>query len=188
MPRRRQTRWYALVLVVLAASGGAYAAINEGDDGLGDLPKAVTLTPANTVKQAQEYAKKMGDTHRRVLGLADIAKKNRDVIKLNCVNDKLMQVKGHMKVAGDSMASLQTAVKANDDGARAHEYTRMTILFQKVTVLGTEAESCVGEDVSYIGPTKNDVEIDPSIPVTDPTVAPLPLPEVTRPPEASPFV
>ena len=38
------------------------------------------------------------------------------------------------------------------------------------------------------GATRVDVEIDPSIPPTDPTIPDLPVPVVTRPPEASPFV
>ncbi|MDB4968030.1 MAG: hypothetical protein JWN44_3719, partial [Myxococcales bacterium] len=59
---------------------------------------------------------------------------------------------------------------------------------QKVVTLGTEAEQCIGEDVSYVGATRVDVEIDPSIPPTDPTEPPLPDVQVQRPPEASPFV
>ncbi|MDB4968021.1 MAG: hypothetical protein JWN44_3710, partial [Myxococcales bacterium] len=59
---------------------------------------------------------------------------------------------------------------------------------QKVVTLGTEAEQCIGEDVSYVGATRVDVEIDPSIPPTDPTEPELPVPVVERPPPASPFV
>ena len=64
------------------------------------------------------------------------------------------------------------------------------LLVQSVLVvtLGTEAEQCIGEDVSYVGQTTVDVEIDPSIPPEDPTQPDLPLPNVQRPPEASPFV
>jgi hypothetical protein len=42
--------------------------------------------------------------------------------------------------------------------------------------------------VSYVGQTTVDVEIDPNIPNEDPTQPQLPLPDVTRPPEATPFV
>ena len=55
--------------------------------------------------------------------------------------------------------------------------------------LGTEAEQCIGEDVSYVGATRVDVEIDPEHPADGSDAARIfPLPIVTRPPEASPFV
>ena len=47
-------------------------------------------------------------------------------------------------------------------------------------LLGTEAEQCIGEDASYVGATRVDVEIDPSIPPTDPTEPPLPVPDVQK--------
>ena len=110
------------------------------------------------------------------------------MVKLNCVNDKLTQLKGHMIVTNESMSTLSLDIAKGDDAARQHEFTRITILYQKVVTLGTEAEQCIGDDVSYVGATQVDVEIDPSIPPTDPTQPDLPLPVVTRPPEASPFV
>jgi hypothetical protein len=110
------------------------------------------------------------------------------MVKLNCVNDKLTQLNGHLTVSDQAMSSLSLDIAKGDDTARQHEFTRMTILYQKVVTLGTEAEQCIGEDVSYVGATTVNVEIDPSIPPTDPTEPELPVPVVTRPPEASPFV
>ena len=89
---------------------------------------------------------------------------------------------------GRKLALSLVVCPQGDDTARQHEFTRMSILYQKVVTLGTEAEQCVGEDVSYVGATRVDVEIDPSIPAADPTEPPLPVPIVDRPPEASPFV
>ena len=93
----------------------------------------------------------------------------------------------YIAVANKSKAELDSAISRNDAGARQHEFTRMTILYQKVVVLGTEAENCVGEDASYVGQQQVDVEVDPSIPDEDPTQPVLPLPDVTRPPPGSPF-
>lgn len=170
----------AVAPVVLAA-GVAFA---QGDV---DLRKASTLSPSETVSQSHDFMQKINNTKNRIGTLAEKARRQRDVIRVNCVNDKALQVKGHVAVAEQSMSAIDTAVSRSDDGARQHEFTRLTILYQKVLVLGTEAESCVGEDVSYIGDTKVQVDIDPSIPVADPTEPSLPLPDVTRPVEATPF-
>jgi hypothetical protein len=59
---------------------------------------------------------------------------------------------------------------------------------QKVQVLVTEAENCVGSDLSFIGETLIETEVDPNIPVEDVTEPGFPYPTASRPPEASPFI
>jgi hypothetical protein len=177
----------AASLLVLVAGGAALAAQGGSNDSL-DLSKAAKLSPSDTVKEARGYKQKMNETKGRIDRLSDKARKEKDVIKINCLTDKSVQVKGHIAVADQSMSTLESSVSRGDDGTRQHEFMRLTILFQKVVVLGTEAENCIGEDVSYVGDTKVEVEIDPTIPVEDPTEPLLPLPDVTRPPQATPFV
>jgi hypothetical protein len=178
------------VIVALLGATAAFAASNDDPNaGIIDFRKSATLTPQETVAQSKDYYRKMQDVQKRILLLQAKAKKDKDVVKLNCVNDKLTQTRGHLVVTDQSMASLDLAVSRSNDVERLHEFTRLSILYQKVVTLGTEAEQCIGEDVSYVGATRVDVEIDPSIPTTDPTqpdLPPIPIPE--RPPEASPFV
>jgi hypothetical protein len=175
------------VAAALLGATAAFAAVAGDDVGI-DFRKTITLTPQETLTQSKDYYKKMMDVQKRVLQLQAKAKKDKDVVKLNCVNDKLTQVRGHMVVTDQSMSSLTADMAKGDDAGRQHEFTRLTILYQKVVTLGTEAEQCIGEDVSYVGATRVDVEIDPSIPPGDPTQPDLPVPGVERPPEASPFV
>jgi hypothetical protein len=176
-----------VVLIALLGGTGALASTDAVDAGI-DFRKSITLSPQETMTQSKDYYKKMQETQRRVQQLQSKAKKDKDMVKLNCVNDKLTQLNGHLTVSDQAMSSLSLDIAKGDDTARQHEFTRMTILYQKVVTLGTEAEQCIGEDVSYVGATTVNVEIDPSIPPTDPTEPELPVPVVTRPPEASPFV
>src|SRR5438270_7398389 len=184
-PRRTSI---AAVSLALIGATAAFAAVGDATDVGIDFRKSITLSPQETQPQARDYYKKMQETQHRVTQLQAKAKKDKDMVKLNCVNDKLIQLKGHMTVTDQSMSSLSVDIAKRDDTARQHEFTRISILYQKVVTLGTEAEQCIGEDVSYVGATRVDVEIDPSIPPTDPTQPDLPLPDVQRPPEASPFV
>jgi hypothetical protein len=178
----------AAVLFALVGATAAYAAVGDVSEVGIDFRKTITLSPQETLAQSKDYYKKMQETQRRVLQLQAKAKKDKDMVKLNCVNDKLTQLQGHMTVTDQSMSTLSLDVAKGDTAARQHEFTRLTILYQKVVTLGTEAEQCIGEDVSYVGSTRVDVEIDPSIPPADPTIPDLPVPIVDRPPEASPFV
>jgi len=144
-----------------------------------------TLTAEEMGNQAKEYFKSMGDVLKRIQTLQDQSKREKDIIRLNCVTDKLVQVRVNMNIAEQSMASLQEAMTHADEGARTHEFTRLTIVNQKVLVLGAEAENCIGEDLSFVGSTRVDIEVDPNIPQYDPTQPPAPGIDIVRPPEAS---
>jgi len=146
-----------------------------------------TLTAEEMVNQSREYAKTMNDVLKRIQVLQDQAKREKDIIRLNCVTDKVVQVRVNISIAEQSMAALQEAVTRADEGERTHEFTRLTIVNQKVLVLGAEAENCIGEDLSFVGATRVDVEIDPSIPQYDPTQPPAPGIDIDRPGEASPL-
>ena len=176
--RIRWTKLLAWPLLVIGA-----AAFAE------DAPSTVTTAQhsiGEMTSLSREYLTKMQDTQRQVLKLKDQATKKKDILKLACVNDKLTQLKGHMVVADQSMTAFSGAQQRGDTGATSHEFTRLTIIYQKVLVLGTEAENCIGGDVNYVGATKVDVEIDPSVPSDEPEPQ-LPLPVPTRPAEATPF-
>jgi hypothetical protein len=101
------------------------------------------------------------------------------------VTDKLVQAKVNINIAEQSMASLQENITRADEGGRTHEFTRLTIVNQKVQVLGAEAENCIGEDLSFVGATRVDVDVDPNIPQTDPTRPGDPHVDIDRPGEAS---
>lgn len=143
------------------------------------------LTPEEMVNQSKDYFKAMNDVLKRVQTLQDQSKREKDIIRLNCVTDKLVQVRVNMNIAEQSMASLQEAMTRADEGQRTHEFTRLTIVNQKVLVLGAEAENCIGEDLSFVGATRIDVEVDPNIPTYDPTQPPAPGIDIERPGEAS---
>ena len=143
------------------------------------------LTPDEMVNQAREYFKSMNEVQKRIQVLQEQSKKQKDIIRLNCVTDKLVQVKVNINIGEQSMASLQENIARVDEGGRTHEFTRLTIVNQKVQVLGAEAENCIGEDLSFVGATRVDVDVDPNIPVSDPTQPPAPGIDIERPGEAS---
>jgi hypothetical protein len=146
------------------------------------------LAPQDMLGQGKDYFRGMNDTLGHIQSLQETARRQKDIIKLNCVTDKLVQAKVNINIAEQAMTSLQESIARNDEGGRTHEFTRLTIVNQKVLVLGTEAENCIGEDLSFVGATRVDVEIDPNIPTTDPTQPPAPSVDVSRPPPASRYL
>lgn len=150
--------------------------------------KGGQLTAQEQISQSDSYINKMLAILAKIEKLADKARKDRDIIKLNCVNDKHIQVKGNLNLGEQSRESLKTAIARNDEDARNHEFAKLTIIYQKVIVLGQEAEACIGEEISYLGATRVDVEVDKDIPQEDPTVIPPPPPPAERPMVVSPII
>ena len=146
-----------------------------------------TLSNAQMLAQVGEYKKRMEEVARRIQTLIDEARKQKDIIRINCLTDKLVQVKANQNIADRSTQTMQDASARNDRDGAFHEYTRITIVNQNVQVLGGEAEACVGEDLSYVGATR--VDVDPGdVPVGDPTQPSPTSPTVDRPPSASPYI
>ena len=154
----------------------------EVDIAVGQKP---TLTVEEMISQSREYQQGMGQVLKRIGALQETARKQKDIIKLNCVADKLVQTKVNVSIADQAMTSLQENVARADEGGRTHEFTRLTIINQKVIVLGAEAENCIGEDLSFVGATRVDLDVDPNIPTNDPTNPAIPVLDVSRPPPAA---
>jgi hypothetical protein len=179
-----------VAFAALAAGNGALAVPGEnappaagGDIAVKQRP---VLTPQEMLTQSREYFKGMQDVVKRITDLQAQSKRQKDIIRLNCVTDKLVQSRVNVTIAEQSMASLQETIGRADEGGRAHEFTRLTIINQKVLVLGAEAENCIGEDLSFVGATRVDVDVDPSLPQIDVTTTPPGVIDITRPPKASP--
>jgi hypothetical protein len=152
------------------------------------VKQRANLSPPEMLGQGKDYFRVMNETLGHIQQLQETARRQKDIIKLNCVTDKLVQAKVNINIAEQAMTTLQESIARADEGARTHEFTRLTIVNQKVLVLGTEAENCIGEDLSFVGATRVDVEVDPGIPTTDPTIPPTPTIDVSRPPPASNYL
>jgi hypothetical protein len=167
-----------------APPAGPAAPAEPVDISVGQTP---TLSVQEMSNQAREYQQGMGQVLKRIHALEETARKQKDIIKLNCVMDKQVQARVNANIADQAMASLQENVARSDEGGRTHEFTRLTIINQKVMVLGAEAENCIGEDLSFVGATRVDLDIDPSIPRDDPTQPAVPTTPIDRPPAASTY-
>jgi len=178
-----------LASTVFAQGNPPAPPISNGVSGNGQPDLSVKQKPVLTTEEmlatAKDYFRSMNDVLKRIQLLQEQAKRQKDIIRLNCVTDKLVQVRVNINIGEQSMASLQENIARADEGGRTHEFTRLTIVNQKVVVLGAEAENCIGEDLTFVGATRVDVDVDPNIPTSDPTKPPDPGVSIDRPGEAT---
>jgi hypothetical protein len=149
-----------------------------------NLKKQADLTGAEMQANSDVLIAKMREVLKRVVEVRGIAKRQKDIIKLNCVNDKLLQVKQLLNIAESSRTNLDAAIADNDEGGRYDYYTNIVYSHDQTVALGAEAENCIGEDLSYLGPSETTVEggNEPD----DPTQTEDPdFPEVELPPAQS---
>lgn len=180
---------FTVVVLAGVMTMGAFAYAQSAAPTEIKFKKASQLTAREQLNQSAQYLSGMKTALNRVKKLSQKARADRDIIKLNCVNEKLVRVKGNLRVAERLSNNLKIAAARNDSDARNHEFSKLTIAYQKVTVLGQEAEACIGEEISYVGKAKVSVSVDPDVARQgDPTVEDVPALPTYRPPLASPFL
>jgi hypothetical protein len=153
------------------------------------LEQKSTMTGGQMMDQGREYRRQMEAIAIQIQVQAEQAKAEKDVIRLNCLLDKLTQVKVNGNIMDQALQALQDDVSRNDESGELHEYTRITIINQKAQVLRTEADACVGAETTYVGRTKLVVESPAGLDSTadQPAPAATPITVVDRPPVASPY-
>jgi len=121
------------------------------------VSKAAGLTDSQKLEKSAENLERMKSALRNVLSKVEEARSEKDVVKLNCVNEKLTQVKGLIRVAEQADISLHEALTAKDPSADS-EFTKIGIAKSKVDALKGDAEQCIGQ-LAYIVDEKTTVEV-----------------------------
>ena len=191
MARRSRVRQYLLAALLIVGSGIGFAVAQEnseggesteGEEGTMEVQRRSDLTPAQQLEEAIVIKQRGTALSRRIAGMLDEARREQDIIRVTCVNDKLTQVNANLRTAEQRIESLEAAVESQDRGRANHEYTVIIVLGQKFVVLDREATQCIGQDIFETGATRVDTTIDPDTPNENPVILP------TIPPGLIPFL
>jgi len=110
--------------------------------------KPVTLSASEMTLKAAGLQSQIQDDNRHVLYLKEQAKKAKDVIKLSCVNDKIVQLKAQMNIADQTNDQLQVALQKNSDD-RSSLFTQLQTSADTVKRLREDAAACLGAPELY---------------------------------------
>jgi len=146
------------------------------------------LSDKEMLNKSQEYIKKMKNIYKEILNLLEEARKEKDIVKIKCINENLTAIKALLKIAEQADVSLQEAVIKKDEIVAQHEFEKVEIAYQKAKSLNQEANACAGKISMTPGETKVEVEEPKDITERDPTEKPkVDIIVVERPPRASPY-
>jgi len=150
-------------------------------------PKAAAsgLSDQQKLEQAEDHLARMKLVLKQVIGRLEDARNEKDIVRLNCVNEKLTQIKGLLKVSEQADIAMQEAVARRDESAEG-EFQKIGIARAKVDQLRSEVEECIGQ-LAFAVDEKTTVEVEQpkDLPITDMTQREPPAPIVSRPPPAS---
>ena len=137
----------------------------EERNGNGILDEDIeSLTPDQMRERGQSKLDAMSVTLDGTTELLERARTDeRDILRINCINENLASIKGFVNVGEQSYESLLESADANDVEAVRHHYTLVSIAGQRVTGLGEQARVCAGEELRYADDSSLEVNIDPDI-------------------------
>jgi hypothetical protein len=153
--------------VVAISSSILYAAPDAPDE---EAKKAAKpdkpLSAPEISKRSDELSAQMGQDLVHVGRLQQKARKDKDVIKLNCVNDKLVQMKAMMNLADEKRIQITDALTLGN-GRAPERFAAFQTSASEIRKLREEADVCVGVGVDSAIDSKLNVS-NPAIP-DDPT-------------------
>ncbi len=148
LPVNRPNALAALAAILIAGSASAQAT-TSATTGSSDTDK---------LEASAEQIARMKTALKQVLSSVDDARNEKDVVKMNCLNEKLTQVKALLRVAEQADVALHEAVANRDPGSEA-EFAKIAISRSKVDTLRAESEQCIGQ-LAYMVDEKTNVEVE----------------------------
>ncbi len=140
---------------------------------------------SDKLEAAADNIARMKTALKLVLGRAEQSRSEKDIVKLNCVNEKLTQIKGLLKVSEQAKAAAEEAMARRDESA-ATEIQKIGVASDKADKLRSEAEQCIGQLAFAVDQrTVVEVELPKDLPDRDLTSGEPPPPILSRPPPAS---
>jgi hypothetical protein len=186
--------WLLFGAAVVAVSVSLYGDVGAQGVADADMPEVdVTVNTQQNLSGAQMIAwvdEQMGvarGIYRRVQNMLDRARKEKDTLKITCLDDKLTQIHVNLQGIEERKSALEVAVKGGDTSTANQQFTILKIYVSRIQGLMAEAENCIGDSDVVIGETETIVTIDDDITVVDPSETPEIDIAVDQPPHASGF-
>lgn len=166
---RHMSNWLLVALLAqLLVVGAAFAQADESQTGPSDLTSdenlslidedIESLSEQQKLDRAASKIKEMRNTESNVSELLErVRDDERDILKINCINEKHAAIKGFVKISEQGYVNLEEAVDKGDGGASTHHYTLISVAHQKVQSLSEEARLCTGEERRFAGRSQVDV-------------------------------
>ena len=161
--------------------------VNEGRlaNALPNAPADNKYTSEEMMILAPKYAADMEGAIEHAQDVRIAAYQAHDIIRMTCIDDKIMQMKTLENLASPRMLMMRT-FKGEPIVMRV-EFDVISEARDRVIALGTEVDACMGDNLDAVPAGRIQEENQPTTDINDPTRPPMPIQAIDRPPEASPY-
>lgn len=177
--RRFSKRFYVVGAVAVLVVSGALsdvsaqkatpAAEETGFGRQGDSAGEEKMTREQKVAWVEEQVSSAQHVYKRVESMLAQAKKEKDSIKISCLEDKLTQLEVNLQGVEERRMLFDEALSSGDAAGADQQFTILGIYVSRVQSLMAEAENCIGEGDVVIGESDTVLIIDEDITGQDPT-------------------
>jgi hypothetical protein len=115
------------------------------------------LSPQEMIADAERLAGEIQAVRTEVVALQTEAREKKDMIRLDCLDDKLAQLDQLGLIVDAARADLGAAVASGDLEGRIHHHGLVTQSREKATAVRQEADGCIGEEMRFPGNADIDV-------------------------------
>ena len=162
--------------LMVTAFFGAIAVLHADTEtpavsGQASVGVSVHLTVPEMRAKSVSFKSEVEGHYQAVLQLQNRIRQAKDVIKLNCINDRLIQLKAQMNIVDGNSRQLEDLLAKDDPNAdtdRQTTYRQLEEAVAGVAKLHEAANTCVGEPELYKGESVDVTHPPfPDDPVTD---------------------
>jgi len=153
----------------VAAQKATPTADDTSAGGAGDSFGEEKMTREQKIAWVEEQVAAAQQIYKRVESMLAQAKKEKDSIKISCLEDKLTQLEVNLQGVEERRMLFDEALANGDAAGAEQQFTIIRIYISRVQSLMAEAENCVGEGDIVLGESDTTLTIDDDITGEDPT-------------------
>ncbi len=131
--------------------------------------KETDVALANQPRWIAEQLERAKTITRRVQKLLDVARREKDTLKITCLDDKLTQIRVNLRGIEKRVSSHQSAIDGGNAMIANQEFSIIKLYFSRIFGLMAEADNCVGDTELVFGETETTITVDDDITNDDPS-------------------
>jgi hypothetical protein len=150
---------------------------------------AEKLSTNEKIELASKSIQQMKEVLAASLERLKTAREERDMVRVNCVSDRLATLKGLLKISEQAEVGLREAAARKDAELVNHEFTKISLARARAENLRVQVDACIGEANFYTGDLQSEMNVDDDIRDDDPSLINedlLPFSEPIEPPDRLP--
>lgn len=149
--KARTAQLVAAALVALSL--GTVPALAQDSGVSGDLERTATATPQEKLQYAADAVEELKGAVESAQKLMDEARKNGETDQVECLGERLSQLKALSQVTEAAEGSMREALEQGNQERASHEMRKIAVALSKARQLSLEAQACTDDSGAASGNT-----------------------------------